>query len=64
VQLAVNLEPVYAVILAILLLGEQKELGAAFYGGVAIIVAAVLLHPLLVPERGAASAPPSGPLVE
>jgi len=64
VQLAVNLEPVYAVILAILLLGEQKELGAAFYGGVAIIVAAVLLHPLLVPERAVPADPPAGPLID
>jgi drug/metabolite transporter (DMT)-like permease len=47
-QLAVNLEPVYAVLLAALLLGEQRELRPAFYAGVAIILGAVLLHPLLV----------------
>ena len=50
-QLAVNLEPVYAVVLAALLLGEQRELSARFYGGVAIILAAVLLHPWIVPPR-------------
>jgi drug/metabolite transporter (DMT)-like permease len=47
-QLAVNLEPVYAVALAALLLGEQRELGPAFYLGVAIILGAVLAHPWLV----------------
>ena len=46
-QLAVNLEPVYAIVLAILLLGEQRELTPAFYAGVAIILAAVFIHPLM-----------------
>ena len=46
-QLAVNLEPVYAIVLAILLLGEQHELTPRFYAGVAIILGAVLLYPLI-----------------
>jgi drug/metabolite transporter (DMT)-like permease len=46
-QLAVNLEPVYAIVLAILLLGEQRELTPQFYAGVAIILGAVVLYPLL-----------------
>jgi len=46
-QLAVNLEPVYAILLAIPLLGEQRELTALFYIGVAVILAAVFAHPLL-----------------
>lgn len=46
-QLAVNLEPVYAIVLAIVLLGEQRELCPQFYLGVAIILGAVLVHPLL-----------------
>lgn len=46
-QLAINLEPVYAIVLAIPLLGEQRELSAQFYIGVAIILAAVILHPWL-----------------
>jgi drug/metabolite transporter (DMT)-like permease len=50
-QLAVNLEPVYAIVLAILLLGEQRDLTPAFYGGVAIILGAVLAYPLLVRPR-------------
>jgi len=46
-QLAVNLEPVYAIGLAVLLLGEQRELTVPFYVGVAVILAAVFAHPLL-----------------
>jgi drug/metabolite transporter (DMT)-like permease len=46
-QLAVNLEPVYAILLAIVLLGEQRELTPQFYVGVAIILAAVLARPLI-----------------
>jgi len=50
-QLAVNLEPVYAILLAIPLLGEQRELTGLFYLGVAIILAAVFGHPLLERPR-------------
>jgi len=46
-QLAVNLEPVYAILLAIALLGEQHELTPTFYVGVAIILGAVLTYPVL-----------------
>jgi drug/metabolite transporter (DMT)-like permease len=43
-QLAVSLEPVYAIVLAILLLGEQRELTPWFYLGVAVILGAVFAH--------------------
>jgi len=43
-QLAVSLEPVYAILLAILLLGEQRELTPWFYLGVAVILSAVFAH--------------------
>jgi drug/metabolite transporter (DMT)-like permease len=46
-QLAVNLEPIYAIVLAVLLLNEQRELGGMFYTGVAIILTGVFAHPLL-----------------
>lgn len=45
VALVVNLEPVYAIGLAIVILGEQRELSASFYVGVAIIFFVVFLHP-------------------
>jgi len=50
-QLAVNLEPVYAIVLAIVLLSEQQELSLPFYLGVAIILGAVLVHPVLARPR-------------
>ena len=43
-SLAVNMEPVYAILLAIALLGEQRELTLAFYAGVAIIMLVVFSH--------------------
>jgi drug/metabolite transporter (DMT)-like permease len=43
-QLAVNLEPVYAIFIAVLFLGEARDLGAAFFAGVAIVLAAVFGH--------------------
>lgn len=43
-MLAINLEPVYAVILAAVLLGEQRQLDALFYLGVLTILAAVFIH--------------------
>ena len=44
VQLAVNLEPVYTILLAAILLGEGAELGWTFYAGVTLILGAVLWH--------------------
>ncbi len=50
-QMVTNLEPVYAIVLAILLLGEQRQLDGWFYAGVAVILAAVFVHPLLNRKR-------------
>jgi len=50
-QVVTNLEPVYAIVLAIVLLSEQRELDVRFYLGVAVILAAVFAHPLLHRER-------------
>ena len=68
VVLAINMEPVYAVLLAIVLLGEQRELDPAFYLGVAIIIVVVFSYPLLAAVRSntaplsdAAEAGPRGP---
>lgn len=46
-NLIANLEVVYAIILAIVLLQDNKELSLSFYIGVAIILASVFGHPLL-----------------
>jgi len=50
-QLAVNLEPVYTILLAILLLGEQHQLRPRFYLGVLIILLAVFAEPVLARRR-------------
>lgn len=50
-QLATNLEPVYAIVLAALLLGEQNELTPMFYLGATIILGVVFVHPLLARPR-------------
>lgn len=46
-NLTVNLEPVYGIFLAWIILGEQKELSAGFYWGVAMIMVVVLSYPFL-----------------
>lgn len=46
-QLTLNLEPVYAVILAALLFREYEQLTFAFYAGVALVIATVFLQPWL-----------------
>ncbi len=53
-QLITNLEPVYAIVLAIVLLHEQRVLDARFYSGVVIILLAVFVHPLLMRRHEAA----------
>lgn len=50
-SLAINLEPIYAILLAALLLSEQQELSASFYLGASIIIAVVLIYPWLMRPR-------------
>ncbi|HET6432201.1 DMT family transporter [Dyella sp.] len=57
IQMVTNLEPVYSIVLAIVLLGEQRELHAWFYVGVVVIIGAVFIHPLLHRHEGEATAP-------
>jgi drug/metabolite transporter (DMT)-like permease len=56
-QMVTNLEPVYAIVLAIVLLGEQRELDVGFYAGVVVILAAVFVHPLLHRRQRATKQP-------
>ena len=46
-QLAVNLEPLYAILIAVVLLNEHHQLGMRFYLGVAIILAVVFIYPVI-----------------
>ncbi len=48
VNLSLNLEPVYSIILASLFLGESKDFTASFYLGLALIILSVLLQTLAV----------------
>jgi drug/metabolite transporter (DMT)-like permease len=50
-QLAVNLEPVYSILLAVVFLGEARELGLFFFIGVLIVLLAVLGHGWLVSQK-------------
>ncbi|MBX2814929.1 MAG: DMT family transporter [Saprospiraceae bacterium] len=50
-NLAMNLEPIYGIVLAHLLLSEGVELGWQFYLGVAVILVAVIIHPWLLENR-------------
>lgn len=47
INLAVNLEPVYGIILAFLIFKENEKMTQNFYLGSAIILLSVLLHPVL-----------------
>lgn len=47
-NLTINLEPVYGIILAIIILNENKELNPQFYWGVFIILLSVALYPYLI----------------
>jgi len=51
--LAVNLEPVYTILLAMLFFGEQRELSLGFYAGAAVLVGVVFSHPLLARPKPA-----------
>lgn len=55
-SLVANLEPVYGMTLAVLILGSDEIRSAQFYLGSAIIIACVVLHPFLT--RQAIAAPP------
>ncbi len=47
VALTTNLEPVYGILLAIVILGHKETMSVGFYFGAVIILGAVFLYPLL-----------------
>ena len=47
INLTVNLEPIYGIILAIIILGAKETMSSQFYIGTAIILASVIIHPIL-----------------
>ncbi len=52
-SLAINMEPVYGILAARLLLGQTEAMTPAFYLGTAVILLAVLGHPLLLARQNA-----------
>lgn len=47
VVLAINMEPVYGILLAFVIFGQSEFMSAGFYLGTLVILAAVFLHPIL-----------------
>ncbi|MEO1253540.1 MAG: DMT family transporter [Bacteroidota bacterium] len=47
INLVVNLEPVYGIILALIIFGASEEMSTGFYVGTLLILTSVLLYPLL-----------------
>lgn len=47
VNLSVNMEPVYGILLAFLIFGEKEKMGFGFYLGTLVILFSVILYPLL-----------------
>lgn len=52
VNLTYNLEPVYTIILAMIIFNEAKELNMAFYAGFSLIIASVFLQMYCVMNKG------------
>lgn len=50
-NLAVNLEPVYGILLAIVILNEHKELNTSFYIGVILIMIVVFSFPMISKKK-------------
>lgn len=46
INLTINLEPVYGIILAILVFGSSEHMGTSFYWGTLIILISILLYPV------------------
>lgn len=47
IQLTLNLEPIYGIIMAVIIFGSQEKMGTNFYIGTLIILSAVVLYPFL-----------------
>ncbi|MEQ9404235.1 MAG: DMT family transporter [Cyclobacteriaceae bacterium] len=47
INLTVNLEPIYGIILALIIFGQSEEMSGGFYFGTGLILVSVLLYPML-----------------
>ena len=46
-NLTYNLEPIYSIILAMIIFNESRELNASFYIGLALIIISVIIQNLI-----------------
>jgi len=53
VMLTINLEPVYGIILAVLIFGEKEKMSTQFYIGALIILVTVILNGMLKNKKKA-----------
>lgn len=51
VAMAINLEPLYAIVLALLIFGEEEVMPPGFYGGAAVLLATVFADARLKRRR-------------
>jgi len=47
VMLTINMEPVYGIVLALIILGESENMGPQFYYGAAIIILTVVANGII-----------------
>ncbi|QJX47487.1 DMT family transporter [Hymenobacter taeanensis] len=47
INLTINLEPVYGILLAVLIFGSQEKMSIGFYMGTLVILFSVLIHPVI-----------------
>ncbi|AIZ63283.1 membrane protein [Hymenobacter sp. DG25B] len=47
INLTINLEPVYGILLAVLIFGSKEKMSGGFYLGTLVILFSVLIHPVL-----------------
>ncbi|SNC67982.1 EamA-like transporter family protein [Hymenobacter gelipurpurascens] len=47
INLTINLEPVYGILLAVLIFGSQEKMSTGFYLGTVVILFSVLIHPVI-----------------
>ena len=47
IQLSLNLEPVYGIIMAVIIFGQEEKMNLNFYVGTLVILGAVIAYPLL-----------------
>ncbi|GAB3017167.1 DMT family transporter [Spirosoma pulveris] len=60
--LTVNLEPVYGILLAVLIFGDTEHMTSGFYIGTLVILLAVLTYPFLNRQKPATTTPTGGDL--